>query len=121
MCKRYNYAALHWLRTGHTAIEGQFMKRGIEEVPIDEQGQKKGQLVQTLELAVENGDVQVIYDGSPEIQTLIYQMNDYSEKNGKYSNDKVPHDDFVSAMYAAFSDYSVEEVPIAYYGMMSAI
>lgn len=112
ICKTFNYAPLYWLRTGHTAIEGQFEKRGIAEYPVDEQGQKKAQLVQTLELAVENGDIQVINDGSPEVQTLIYQMNDYSEKNGKYSNDKMPHDDFVSALYAAFSDYSVNEIPI---------
>lgn len=121
MCKRYNYAPIHWLRTGHTAVEGQFAKRGIEEIPIDEQGQKKGFLVQTLELAVQNGDMQVIYDNTPETQTFIYQMNDYSEKNGKYSNDKMPHDDYVSAAYAAFSDYSCELAPMAYSCLMGAI
>lgn len=121
ICKMYNYAEVHWLRTGHTAIEGQFSKRGLIEVPIDEQGQKKGQLVQTLELAVENKDIHVLHDGSSEIQTLINQMNDYSEKNGKYSNEKMPHDDFVSAMYAAFSDYVVADVPIYYCGLMRGL
>lgn len=112
--KTFNYAPIHWLRTGHTAIEGEFSNRGCEEVPLDEQGAKKAQLVQTLELAVENGDVTVLYDGSAVMQTLIDEMKDYSEENGKYSNNKTPHDDFVSAMYAAFSDYSVREVPIFY-------
>lgn len=121
ICKMYNYAEVHWLRTGHTAIEGQFSKRGLIEVPIDEQGQKKGQLVQTLELAVENKDVHVLHDGSAEIQTLVNQMNDYSEKKGKYSNDKMPHDDFVSAMYAAFSDYSVSEIPVYYCSLMRGL
>lgn len=121
ICKMYNYAEVHWLRTGHTAIEGQFSKRGLIEVPIDEQGQKKGQLVQTLELAVENKDVHVLHDGSEEIHVLINQMNDYSENKGKYSNDKMPHDDFVSAMYAAFSDYVVSDVPIYYCGIMRGL
>lgn len=112
--KTFNYAPIHWLRTGHTAIEGEFSNRGCEEVPLDEQGAKKAQLVQTLELAVENGDVTVLYDGSAVMQTLIDEMKDYSEQNGKYANNKCPHDDFVSAMYAAFSDYSVREVPIFY-------
>lgn len=121
IAKRYNYAEIHWLRTGHTAIEGEFAKRGLAEIPLDEQGQKKGQLVQTLELAVQNGDVQVLMDGSSEAQTLIEQMKDYNEENGKYSNNKCPHDDFVSATYAAFSDYSVCEVPIFYNPFMYSI
>lgn len=114
----YNYAEVHWLRTGHTAIEGEFSNRGVSEIPVDEQGQNKGRLVQTLELAVENSDVHVLNDGSVVIQTLIEQMKDYTETNGKYANNKCPHDDFCSAMYAAFSDYSVMEVPIFYSGLM---
>lgn len=110
VCKMFNYAELHWLRTGHTAIEGVFSKRGLTEIAIDEQGQNKGKLVQTLELAVENGDVHVLMDGSKEIQTLIYQMNDYCEKNGKYSNNEQPHDDYVSSLYACFSDYVAYEM-----------
>lgn len=121
MCKIFNYAEVHWLRTGHTAIESQFERRGLVEVPIDEQGQNKGKLVQTLEIAIENGDVHILMDGSTEIQTLIYQMNDYTEKNGKYSNDKMPHDDYVSAMYAAFSDYAVFDFKIGYCGIFGSL
>lgn len=121
MCKMYNYAPIAWLRTGHTAIEGQFEKRGITEIPIDEQGSNKGKLVQTLELAVENGDVQVLMDGSSEVQTLIYQMNDYVERGGKYSNDAQPHDDFVSALYASFHNYTVFDIPIGYCGLMGRV
>lgn len=118
MCKQFNYAPIYWLRTGHTAIEGQFERRGIAEFPLDEQAGKKAKLVQTLELAVENGDVQIINDRKPVTQTLIYEMADYSEKNGRYANDKTPHDDFVSALYAAFSDYTVEKVPVTFCGLM---
>lgn len=121
VCHQYNYAPIHYLRTGHTAIEGQFEKRGVVEVGIDEQGQNKAKLVQTLELAVENGDIKVLNDGSDAISTLIYEMNDYAEKNGKYSNSKYPHDDFVSALYAAFSDYSVDAPIIEYCPMMAGV
>lgn len=121
MCKMYNNAPIYWLRTGHTAIEGQFESRGVTEFPIDEQGEKKKKLVQTLELVVENGDMKVLADGSPEVQTLIYQMNDYTEKNGKYSNNEQPHDDSVSALYAVFSDYVIAEIPVSYCGLMGGI
>lgn len=120
IAKQYNHATVNWLRTGHTAIEGQFEKRGVSELPIDENGAKKAELVQRLELAVENGDLQVLADGSSEAQTLIYEMNDYTEKNGKYSNETMPHDDFVSALYAAMSTYSAETQPIAYCGIMGS-
>lgn len=119
MCKKYNYATLFWLRTGHTACEGQFEKRGINEEAFDENGLKKADLVQKLELAVENGDIQVLADGFVESQTLISQMNDYTEKNGKYSNNEQPHDDFVSALYCAYADYTLKEAPISYCGLFS--
>lgn len=126
MCKQYNYAPIYWLRTGHTPIEGQFSKRGLAEFPVDEQGSHKRQLVQTLEIAVENGDLQVLMDGSDSSQTLIRQMSDYvgeKTKNGnvQYSNNKQPHDDFVSALYAAFSSYVVADIPIGYGGLISGI
>lgn len=113
MCKTYNYAHINWLRTGHTAIEGEFAKRGIQENPIDEAGGNKAELVQNLELAVQNGDVHVINDQTLETRTLILQMDDYSEHKGKYSNDKLAHDDFVSAMYAAWDTYNAFDIPVS--------
>ena len=110
----YNYAPCAWLRTGHTAIEGQLAKRGVREIPLDEQGQNKAQYVQSLELAVQNSDVHVLLDGSEEAQTLLYQMSDYTEKGGKYSNQQMENDDYVSAMYAAYFDYSLVEQKIPY-------
>lgn len=108
--RRYNYAPCCWLRTGHTAIENQLAKRGVQEIPLNEQGGKKAEYVQSLERAVQNGDVLVIDDGSEANSKLIRQMNDYTEKNNKYSNSAEAHDDFVSALYAAYYDYSVQSV-----------
>lgn len=122
LSKKFNYAEIRWLRTGHTALEGQFQKRGVPELPLDEQGTKKSKLVQTLEIAVENEDVKVLYDNSPEISTLINEMCDYSEKSGRYSNNRMPHDDFVSAMYAAFYDYAAfQDVPVYYCNILSSL
>ena len=106
--RSYNFAPCCWLRTGHTAIENQLAKRGVQEIPLNEQGGKKAEYVQSLERAVQNVDIHILDDGSRDTLALIRQMNDYSETNGKYSNDLEAHDDFVSALYAVYYDYSVK-------------
>ena len=121
ICKMFNNAPIYWLRTGHTAIEGQFEKRGIKEVPIDENGTNKAKLVQNLVLAVENNDIHILNDNTIETQTLIFQMQDYTETNGKFSNKSQPHDDFVSALYASYYDYVAIDAPVYYCGMMGGI
>lgn len=121
ICKMFNNAPIYWLRTGHTAIEGQFEKRGIKEVPIDENGTNKAKLVQNLVLAVENNDIHILNDNTIETQTLIFQMQDYTETNGKFSNKSQPHDDFVSALYASYYDYVAIDAPVFYCGMMGGI
>lgn len=121
LSRKYNYAPCAWLRTGHTAVENQLAKRGVVEIPLDEQAGKKAMYIQNIERAIQNGDVHVLLDGTETIQTLVLEMNDYSEKAGKYSNEQQEHDDFVSAMYAVYFDYSeIEEKPI-YFGLMGSI
>ncbi len=110
--RKYNYAPCCWLRTGHTAIENQLAKRGVIEIPLNEQGGKKAEYIQSLERAVQNSDVKILDDGSPDSQKLISEMDDYTERNGKYSNNLTPHDDFVSATYAAYYDYSVQSAEV---------
>lgn len=117
----YNYAPCAWLRTGHTAIENQLAKRGVVEIPLDEQGGKKAQYIQSLERAIQNDDLHVLLDGTQEVQTFVMQMGDYSEHDGKYSNETQPHDDFVSACYAAYYDYSDATEKIFYCGLMGGI
>lgn len=119
--RRYNYAPCAWLRTGHTAIENQLAKRGVLEIPLDEQGGKKAEYIQSLERAIQNNDVHVLNDGSEEVQTFILQMGDYTEKDGKYSNEQQEHDDFVSAAYAAYFDYSTASTINYYCGLMGGV
>lgn len=119
--RRYNYASCAWLRTGHTAVENQLAKRGVVEIPLDEQAGNKAKYIQSLERAIQNEDVHVLMDGTETIQTLVLEMCDYTEKAGKYSNEQQEHDDFVSAMYAAYYDYSDAEEKIAYCPLMGAV
>lgn len=119
--RRYNYATCAWLRTGHTAVENQLAKRGVVEIPLDEQAGNKAKFIQSLERAIQNEDVHVLTDGTETIQTLVLEMCDYTEKAGKYSNEQQEHDDFVSAMYAAYYDYSDAEEKIAYCPLMGAV
>jgi hypothetical protein len=119
--RMYNYAPCVWLRTGHTAIENQLAKRGVVEIPLDEQAGKKAGYIQALERAIQNRDLRVLLDGSVTVQTFILQMSDYAEKNGKYANDQQEHDDFVSACYAAYYDYGELEQKVSYCPLMGAI
>lgn len=119
--KRYNYAPCVWLRTGHTAVENQLAKRGVVEIPIDEQAGKKGEYIQALERAIQNDDMHVLLDGTEVIQRLVLQMSDYTEKGGKYSNEQQEHDDFVSACYAAWYDYSMETTKLYYCPLMGHV
>lgn len=119
--KRYNYAPCAWLRTGHTAVENQLAKRGVVEIPLDEQGGKKAGFIQALERAIQNKDLHVLIDGTEAVQTFVMQMNDYTEKNGKYSNEQQEHDDFVSACYAAYYDYSGGEIKASYCALMGIV
>jgi len=62
-----------------------------------------------------------LLDGSEDAQTLMYQMNDYTEKNGQYSNQEMDHDDYVSAMYAAYFDYSIIEQKMPFSNRISGV
>ena len=119
--KRYNYAPCAWLRTGHTAVENQLAKRGVVEIPLDEQAGKKANYIQSLERAIQNNDVHVLIDGTEVAQTLVLEMGDYTEKDGKYSNDQQEHDDFVSACYAVYFDYSEATEKVYYCPLMGTV
>ncbi len=119
--KYYNNAECVYSLTGHTPVLGQLSKRGVPEIPIDEQGGRKKQYVQTLELAVQNKAFKIILDGDEETSTCINQMNDYTEKDGKYSNNEQKHDDYVSALYLNFYDYEVQVFSTVWTGLMDCV
>lgn len=120
-CKYYNNAPCVYSLTGHTAVKGQLAKRGVYEQPTDEQGGRKRQFVQSLVIAIQNNDLKVLYDGSDEADTLVLQMNDYTEENGKFSNKEADCDDFVSALYLNYYDYEVIVEKVPWVGLMECI
>ncbi len=112
----YNDAEVCLLTTGFLSLQGQLENRGCIVTPLIEGGTRKAMYVQALQTAVQNEDVHVLDDGSEEIQTLIFQMEDYTEKsNGKYSNDTEANDDYVTATYATYYDYNLVEEEHNYY------
>lgn len=115
----YNNAPCVFSSSGHTACVGQLAKLGVKEIVLTEQGSNKSALVQSLERATQNSAYKVLDDGSEEVQKMEFQMDDYAENNGKYSNDTEEHDDWVSMMYLMFYDYSVKEKSIPFVGRMS--
>lgn len=119
--KFYNNAPVVFSKTGHTPAVGQLEKLGVTEIVVTEQGGRKTEYIQNLEKAVQNNDVHVLFDGSDEIRTLIFEMNDYTEKNGKYSNNECAHDDYVSALYLLYYDYGMQSVNISYAGLLDCI
>lgn len=119
--KYYNGAECVYSSTGHTACVGQLLKRGVYEIEIQEQGGKKAMYVQNAETAVQNGDVHFLMDGSIESQTALAQITDYTEKDGKYSNNAEPHDDWASALYINYYDYQVQSAKIPFIGMYDFI
>ncbi len=120
-CKKYNNAECVYSLTGHTPVKGQLEKRGVWEKPTDEQGGRKQAYVQKLELAVQNGALKVLVDGTEKADTLVRQMNDYSKKGNKYGNLQEKHDDWVSAMYLNFYDYEVETESVSFIGLMGCV
>lgn len=119
--KFYNNAPVVFSSTGHTPAVGQLEKRGIQEIVITEQAGKKSEYVQNLEKAVQNKDLHILYDGTDEARELIFEMNDYTETNGKYSNNEGDHDDYVSALYLNYYDYGMQTTSIYYAGIMGSI
>lgn len=119
--KYYNGAECVYSSTGHTACVGQLLKRGVYEIEIQEQGGKKAMYVQNAETAVQNGDVHLLMDGSVESQIALAQILDYTEKDGKYSNNAEPHDDWASALYINYYDYQVQMSKKPFMGMFDFI
>lgn len=105
LSREYNNAPCVFSKTGHTAVVGELLKRGVCEIVLDENKITKGMYVQLLERAVQNGYFKLHYNGGSNEMELIFQMGDYTENSGKYSNTGRNHDDWVSALYLMFYDY----------------
>ena len=123
IAKQYNYAEVCALTTGSMHLKDRLEKRGVTTIDVGEQGLKKRSYVEALQTAVSSKDLKILDDGTDEITTLIFQMEDYTEsKTGKFGNKVADNDDYVSALYAVFFDYlSVEPTKHHYIGKISGL
>lgn len=119
--RHYNNAECVFSSTGHTACVGQLEKRGVSEIVVTEQGGHKAEMIQNAECAVQNGDVHFLMDGSIESIQALAQIEDYAEKDGKYSNQSEPHDDWASALYLNYFDYQIHEAKTPFLGLFDFI
>lgn len=121
----YNNAPIAFGRTGHETIDEALKEKGNVTIPINEQGQNKSNLVNRAETAVENSEIQVLYDGSEEAEEYIFQFNDYSatEKGNStvYSNVEAPHDDYVSATYFMLQGIKIPDNILPFCGLVSGV
>jgi hypothetical protein len=124
--KRYNYAPVVFSKTGHEIIPSQFDKRGIIYEAKNEQGRNKAAYIENYSRLIENKYVRVLDDKNDLTERFIDEHKNYQRtvKGTKvtYSNGRgSPHDDFVSAMYMALSDFETGEVKIRYSGFLAAV
>lgn len=123
---RYNSAPVKFGRTGHEMIDSQLTKRGVDTVPINEQGSNKENLVENLARVVENRQITILDDGSEITERAKLEFTDYvrDKAGGKVvfrNATSGGHDDHVSAAYFVCSDMESEKQSIPYDGLLTGV
>lgn len=123
---RYNNAIVKFGRTGHETIDSQLKKRGLETVPINEQGSNKANLVENLSRIVENGQMTILDDGSEITDRIKLEFGDYIRDKVRntitfHNETSGGHDDHVSAAYFAFSDTDSVNSVIPFLGLIGGV
>jgi hypothetical protein len=103
----YNGATVNFGQTGlGETIGSQLTKRGIPNVPINEQGSNKAKLVEDFAVIVEQGWCQIPYSREVENQLKDYISINREGRSTQYRNaTDSGHDDIVSALYFCFADF----------------
>lgn len=107
-------------------IDSQLTKRGIDTVPINEQGSNKENLVENLARVVENRQITILDDGSEITERAKLEFADYvrDKVGGKIvfrNATSGGHDDHVSAAYFVCSDMESEKLSIPYDGLLAGV
>ena len=121
--KLYNGATVNFGQTGlGETIGSQLTKRGIPNVPINEQGNNKAKLVEDLAIVVEQQWCQIPWSQEAENQLKDYVSIDRQGRTTQYKNaTDSGHDDIVSALYFCFSDFSIPSATLPWIGRMGGI
>lgn len=121
--QKYNGATVNFGQTGlGEAIGSQLTKRGIPNVPINEQSGNKAKLVEDFALVVEQQWCQIPWNNEVENQLKDYVSVDRNGRSTQYHNmTDSAHDDIVSALYFCFSDFQSPISNIPWFGIMAGV
>ncbi|MDR7856096.1 hypothetical protein [Tissierella sp.] len=119
----YHGATVNFGQTGlGEAIGSQLNKRGIPNVPINEQGGNKGKLVEDFALVVEQQWCKIPWSSEVEKQLQDYVSVDRDGRSTQYHNaTDSGHDDIVSALYFCFKDFQSPTLIIPFAGIVRGI
>lgn len=119
----YNGATVNFGQTGlGETIGSQLTKRGVPNVPINEQGNNKSKLVEDLALIVEQQWCQIPWSNEMEKQLQDYVSVDREGRTTQYHNaTDSGHDDLVSALYFCFSDFQSPALTLPWVGLIGGI
>lgn len=119
----YNNATVIFGQTGlGETIGSQLTKRGIPNIPINEQGGNKAKLVEDFAVVVEQQWCQIPWSNETEKQLQDYVSVDRDNKSTQYHNmTDSGHDDIVSALYFCFSDFQSPMLILPYVGIVCEV
>lgn len=119
----YNGATVNFGQTGlGETIGSQLTKRGVPNVPINEQGNNKAKLVEDFALVVEQQWCQIPWSNEVEKQLQDYVSVDRDGRSTQYHNaTDSGHDDIVSALYFCFSDFQSPMLVLPWVGAISGV
>ncbi|MSU01946.1 LAGLIDADG family homing endonuclease [Tissierella pigra] len=119
----YNGATVNFGQTGlGETIGSQLTKRGIPNVPINEQGNNKAKLVEDFAVVVEQQWCQIPWSTEVEKQLQDYVSVDREGRSTQYHNaTDSGHDDIVSALYFCFSDFQSPALLLPWVGRVGGI
>jgi hypothetical protein len=119
----YNNATVNFGQTGlGETIGSQLTKRGVPNVPINEQGGNKGKLVEDFSVVVEQQWCQIPWSIEVEKQLQDYVSEERNGRSTQYHNaTDSGHDDIVSSLYFCFSDFQAPALILPYVGYLGEI
>lgn len=119
----YNGATVNFGQTGlGETISSQLTKRGVPNVPLNEQGGNKTKLVEDFAVIVEQGWCQIPWSDETEKQMQDYVSVERDGKSTQYHNmTDSGHDDIISALYFAFAGFQAPVLTIPYVGYFGGV
>lgn len=121
--KKYNNATVMFGQTGlGEAIGSQLSKRGIPNVPINEQGGNKGKLVEDFAIVVEQQWCEIPWSNDVEKQLQDYVSVERNGQSTQYHNmTDSGYDDIISALYFCFSNFQSPIITIPWVGIIGSV